>query len=175
MICARACPVVGFAVPRVLHVHLVAGHAGHVAHRRVPHDRAGERGEDVRRMAQLAGGRAIRDVSGVTHRRHLESGGRHVGERETRAMALRATCGDAGVSGRTHDVGGVIPRRRVAHRTPRVRRNVIGRLAATRHSSGEGGRRDVAAPAIAGARMSGVERRRRPRIPRQGSRANDHP
>ena len=139
------------------------------------HDRAGERREDIRGMAQLAGGRAIRDVSGRTHRRQLESGGRHVGERETRAMALRATAGDAGVSGRTHDVGGVVPCRRMALRARRVRRNVIGRLGTATHMEGEGGCRGMTAVAIAGARMSGVERRRRARIACQGPRADDHP
>ena len=142
------------------HAVLVAAHARHRGHVRVLHDRAGERREHGRRVAQLAGelagavGRIGGNVSGRAGGRLLERRGRHVVEAQPVGVALRAIAGDARMPDRTHHIQGVVAGGRVALRARRVGGNVSRRFGAAAHLIG-GKRRAgrVAAVAVTAGRM----------------------
>ena len=88
-----------------------------------------------------------------------------VGKRPGHRRTVAAEAGGHALVSCGDRVGRVVTRRRVALRARRGGRNVIGRLARTRHIAGEGGCRRMTAPTVAGGWMNGIERRRRARIP----------
>jgi len=158
MVGARPFPQATVGLP--LHADFVAAHARHRHDVRVLHDRARERREHGRRVAQLAGelagavGRIRRNVSGGPGGRLLECRRRHVVEAQPIGVAQRAIVGDARMPGRPHHIGAKVARGRVAHGAGRVGGNVGGRLGTAAHLIGgkrRGGR--VAAVAVTAGRM----------------------
>ena len=89
-------------------------------------------------------------------------------------MTLSAVAGDARMPGRTHDVHSVIAGSGVALGAGRIRRDVIRGLAAARHVGREGGRRRVAAVAVAAGRMALVECCRGTGVTRRRRSAGNH-
>jgi len=142
----------------------VAAHARHRHDVGVLHDRAGERREHGRRVAQLAGelagavGRIRRNVSGGPRGRLLECRRRHVVEAQPVGVALRAIAGDARMPGGPHHIGSKVARGRVALGARRAGRDMVRRLGAAAHLIG-GKRRAgrVAAVAVTRSRMRLVE------------------
>jgi len=138
----------------------VAAHARHRHDVGVLHDRAGERREHGRRVAQLAGelagavGWIRRNVSGGAGGRLFERGRRHVVEAQPVGVALRAIAGDARMPGGPHHIGSKVARRRVALGARRAGRDMVRRLGAAAHLIGGKGRGGgVAAAAVTRGRM----------------------